>query len=113
MLHHVWVESGTQMAPTPGLLCEWRRTPAGEFEGRVVMLTGTVHVVQQSESVGVVRRSSELPDLLQVVHLGVGAGRWAKLGQLARVGPGSQWASLSRAGRLLFPRFGVILCWEC
>lgn len=39
----VWVESGTQMPPTPGLLFEWRKTPMGEWEGRVVMLSGTVH----------------------------------------------------------------------
>ena len=51
MQAHVWVESGTQMAPTPGLLCEWRRTPTGGYEGRVVMLAGTVHDPGQAISI--------------------------------------------------------------
>jgi len=51
MLHHVWVESGTQMPATPGLLCEWRRTATGGYEGRVVMLAGTIHEPGQAISI--------------------------------------------------------------
>lgn len=31
------------MLPQAGLLTEWRQTPLGEWEGRVVVLSGNVH----------------------------------------------------------------------
>lgn len=43
MQAHVWITTTDQMPPTSGLLFEWRKTPMGQWEGRVVMLTGTVH----------------------------------------------------------------------
>lgn len=40
---HVWIEHGNQMLPRAGLLTEWRQTPFDEWEGRVVILTGSAH----------------------------------------------------------------------
>jgi hypothetical protein len=40
---HVWIDHGNQMLPKAGLLTEWRQTPLGEWEGRVVVLSGNAH----------------------------------------------------------------------
>lgn len=41
---HVWVNTGDRSTQgKAGLLTEWRQTPLGEWEGRVVILSGTFH----------------------------------------------------------------------
>lgn len=36
---HVWVENARDKPDWPGLVTEWRRTPTGEWEARVAVLT--------------------------------------------------------------------------
>jgi len=41
---HVWVNTGDRTSQgKAGLLTEWRQTPLGEWEGRVVVMSGTYH----------------------------------------------------------------------
>jgi hypothetical protein len=39
MQRHVWCNLGHQQPSWPGLLLEWRKTDAGEWEGLVIVLT--------------------------------------------------------------------------
>lgn len=41
---HVWVNTGDRSTQgKAGLLTEWRQTPMGEWEGRVIILNGGFH----------------------------------------------------------------------
>ncbi len=55
---HVWVNSGDRSTQgKAGLLTEWRQTPLGDWEGRVVVLSGNFH--EPGETVTIVWLKAE------------------------------------------------------
>lgn len=46
MKRHVWCDLKHPQPPWPGLLLEWRKTDAGEWEGLVIVLARAAHMLR-------------------------------------------------------------------